>query len=158
MAVLWRLLAGFGVLFHLVAFALESLLWMRPEVHGRFGVDLAGAETTRLIFFNQGFYNLFLALGLAAGLALVARRPTVGRTLVAFTCLSMAGAGAVLAFSAPEKIGAACVQGAPPLLALILARQTWQTGQTGQTGQGRDPAPPPDSSLPDDPSPAQESP
>mgnify|MGYP003647893584 CR=1 FL=1 len=127
MSVLWRLLAGFGVLFHLLAFVLESLLWMRPEVHARFGLDEAGAEATRLIFFNQGFYNLFLALGCAAGLALVSRRPQVGRALISFTCLSMAGAGLILAISAPEKLGAACLQGGPPLLALGIAWSQWRS-------------------------------
>lgn len=127
MSVLWRLLAGFGILFHLTAFALESLLWMRPEVHGRFGVKPADAEALRIIFFNQGFYNLFLALGCTAGVVLVSRRPSAGRALVTMTCLSMAGAGLILAISAPEKLGAACVQGVPPLLALVCAWSLWRS-------------------------------
>lgn len=146
MSVLWRLLAGFGVLFHLTAFVFESLLWMRPEVHGRFGLDLAGAEATRLIFFNQGFYNLFLALGCAAGLVLVSRRPTVGRTLVTFSCLSMAGAGLILAISAPDKIAAACVQGGPPLLALGVAWRTWRNPASPAMSQP-DELPPPQESA-----------
>jgi putative membrane protein len=151
-SVLWRLLAGFGVLFHLLAFVLESLLWMRPEVHARFGLDQAGAEATRLIFFNQGFYNLFLALGCATGLVLVSRgsspeRALIGRTLVAFSCLSMAGAGLILAISAPEKLGAACVQGGPPLLALGLAWSTWRTSPSSPApSQPGSPSPTPEPS------------
>ncbi|MBL4846599.1 MAG: DUF1304 domain-containing protein [Planctomycetes bacterium] len=126
MKILWRVLAGFGALFHLLAFLMESVLWMRPAVHARFGVDLAGAEAMRILFFNQGFYNLFLALGCVLGIALVGRKPTVGRTLVSFSCLSMAGAGLILAISAPEKLGAACMQGLPPLLAVVCGWRVWR--------------------------------
>ena len=126
MQMLWRILAGFGAVFHLLAFAMESVFWMHPAVHGRFGQDLAGAEATRVLFFNQGFYNLFLALGCALGIALVGRKPAIGRTLVSFSCLSMAGAGLILAISAPEKLGAACVQGAPPLAAVLCAWRVWR--------------------------------
>jgi len=146
-SVLWRLLAGFGVLFHLMAFVFESLLWMRPEVYARFGLDLAGAEATRLIFFNQGFYNLFLALGCAAGLLLVSRRAQVGRTLITFTCLSMTGAGLILACSAPEKLGAACLQGGPPLLALGIAWTCWRTTPQSPDSSQPDPSPPPSESA-----------
>jgi putative membrane protein len=132
MQVLWRVLAGFGVAFHLLAFVMESLLWMHPKVHARFGQDLEGAETMRVLFFNQGFYNLFLALGCAAGIALVSRRPAVGQTLVTFACLSMAGAGLILAVSAPEKLGAACLQGGKKRGADRRSRRWFAGGRCGE--------------------------
>ena len=128
---MWRALAGFGVFFHFVAFVAESLLWMRPEVHGGFGVKtLAEAEALRLLCFNQGFYNLFLALGCAVGIVLAGRGRAFGQGLLALSCLSMGGAGLVLACSAPDKLGAAFLQGGPPLLALAVAYRARPAGSS----------------------------
>lgn len=127
MRILWRSLAGFGVVFHLVAFVCESLLWMRPEVHGRFGVQsVAEAEILRLMCFNQGFYNLFLALGCAAGIVLAGRGRGFGQGLLVLSCLCMSGAGLILACSAPGKLAAAFLQGGPPLLAVLVAYRAWR--------------------------------
>jgi len=80
------------------------------------------SDATRLFAFNQGFYNLFLALGTVTGLALVlAGHPRVGLTLVAWNCLSMLGAAVVLAVSAPHLRRGAVIQGAAPLVYVLLA-------------------------------------
>ena len=61
------LLAG---VVHVLIFCMESLWWTSPKVRARFRQTPEQAEATRLFAFNQGFYNLFLAVGTFAGLAL----------------------------------------------------------------------------------------
>src|SRR4029079_17775174 len=56
---------------HVWIFVLESLWFRRPSVHRRFG--LASEEDARIVrsfAYNQGFYNLFLAVGAALGVVL----------------------------------------------------------------------------------------
>ncbi|MDX1496804.1 MAG: DUF1304 domain-containing protein [Salinisphaeraceae bacterium] len=115
-------LAIFACLFHLLAFVLESCLFMRPQVHKRFGArSTEQAEAARLFAFNQGFYNLFLVIGCVTGIvAWDLGHDLVGSTLVLFTCASMAAAGLVLLISAPNKLSAALMQGLPPALVIIL--------------------------------------
>lgn len=107
---------------HVLIFCLESLWFMRPGVHKRFGAaTIADAEARRLFAFNQGFYNLFLAIGIFVGLVLLhVGNVTVGRTLVLFSCACMLGAGVVLFLSAGRQmLRAAVIQAAFPLLAWI---------------------------------------
>ena len=106
---------------HVLIFFMESVWFMRPKVHRRFGAaTTADAEARRLFAFNQGFYNLFLALGIFIGLALLyaGSDVTVGRALVLFNCACMVAAGVVLFFSAGRKmLRAAVMQVIFPLLA-----------------------------------------
>lgn len=106
---------------HVVVFCMESVWFMRPGVHRRFGAaTTADAEARRLFAFNQGFYNLFLAIGILVGLALLhsGGSVTVGRTLVLFNCACMVGAGGVLFLSAGRQMArAAFIQAVFPLLA-----------------------------------------
>jgi putative membrane protein len=79
------------------------------------------AETTRFLAFNQGFYNLFLAVLVAAGiLAYAVGSPLVGRTLVLAGAGSMLAAAALLGATSPAHRGAALKQGGAPLLAVVL--------------------------------------
>ena len=75
--------------------------------------------------FNQGFYNLFLAILVALGIVLVAvGRLDVGATLVLAGAGSMASAALVLFVTSPSNRGAALKQGLLPalgVLAVILA-------------------------------------
>ena len=60
--------ASLAGLLHIGFWVMESLLWRRPAVHRRFGVrDLDLAAVQQPVFFNLGFYNLFLGLGAIAG-------------------------------------------------------------------------------------------
>lgn len=106
---------------HVLIFCMESLWFMRPSVHKRFGAaTIADAEARRLFAFNQGFYNLFLAVGIFVGLALLhlGGNVIVGQTLVLFSCACMLGAGVVLFLSAGRRmLRAAVIQGIFPLLA-----------------------------------------
>jgi putative membrane protein len=85
-SVVSQLAAAVAALIHVQIFALESVLWMRPAVHRRFGIgSAADAATTRPLMFNQGFYNLFLALGIGIGLVLLHSGPeSAGRAIVVF--------------------------------------------------------------------------
>ena len=113
------ILAG---LIHVLIFCMESLWWTTPAVRTRFRQLPEQAQATRLFAFNQGFYNLFLALGVFAGFALVlAGHPVSGWTLVTWSCLSMLGAALVLVASAPQMRRGALIQGTAPLLFLLLA-------------------------------------
>ncbi|MGH8034689.1 MAG: DUF1304 domain-containing protein [Nevskiales bacterium] len=119
-----QIFAALAVVFHILFFCMESLWFMRPQVFARFGAkSQTDAESQRLFAFNQGFYNLFLAMGCAAGIVMLqgTEWALVGRTLVLFTCACMLGAAAVLTYSAPQKmLRAAAIQGLPPLLAIGL--------------------------------------
>lgn len=117
------LLAG---VVHVLIFCMESLWWTTPKVRERFRQRPEQAEATRLFAFNQGFYNLFLALGVFAGFALLlARRPVAGLALMTWSCLSMFGAAVVLAASAPQLKRGALIQGTAPLVFLLLRLVLW---------------------------------
>lgn len=115
---------GFAVLaaaLHVLIFCMESLWFMRPAVYRRFGAaTLDEAKAIRLFAFNQGFYNLFLAIGVFIGLGLLQAggNTFVGQTLVLFGCACMVGAGAILRLSAGRRmLRAAVMQATFPLLA-----------------------------------------
>lgn len=116
-----QVFALLAAVLHVLIFCMESLWFMRPRVHKRFGAaTTADAEARRLFAFNQGFYNLFLAIGIFVGLAFLnfGGNVIVGRTLVLFCCACMIGAGVVLFLSAGRRmLRAAVLQGIFPLLA-----------------------------------------
>ena len=88
------LAAGLHVLF----FVLESVTFGQPRVAARFGLTTPEQiAAVRPMAYNQGFYNLFLALGIVGGLVLVASGSAdAGRAIVLFACACMVGAGLVL--------------------------------------------------------------
>lgn len=116
-----QLFALLAAALHVFIFCMESLWFMQPKIHKRFGAaTTADAEARRLFAFNQGFYNLFLALGVCIGLALLhlGGNVVVAQTLVLFSCACMLGAGIVLSVSAGHPmLRAAIMQGIFPLLA-----------------------------------------
>jgi putative membrane protein len=112
-------LAGLAALIHIYIFVLESLRWERPATRAAFGVTAETAAATRPLAFNQGFYNLFLAIEVVLGLALLGTQRRAGIGLVAFAAGSMLAAALVLVLSDRTKLRAAAVQGGFPLLAEI---------------------------------------
>lgn len=115
----WKVSAALAAALHVVFFLFESVLFSHPTVQERLRVPPEAAEGIAPFAFNQGFYNLFLAAGIVAGLILVRRgRIEVGRALVGYVCAVMVGAGLVLLGSVPELFAGALVQAAPPALAL----------------------------------------
>ncbi|MBT2485483.1 MULTISPECIES: DUF1304 domain-containing protein [unclassified Microbacterium] len=121
MLIVGLVLAAAAAAFHVFIFALESLRWTEPETRKIFGVaSEADAITMKPLAFNQGFYNLFLALTTLLGVGLViVGFGTVGVTLVFAGTAMMVAAALVLVLSDRTKARAAAMQGVLPLAAII---------------------------------------
>lgn len=116
-------LLGIAALIHLYIFFLESVVWSKPSTWKNFGLtSQAQADTIRPMAYNQGFYNLFLGIGVSLGLILLATPPLsqAGLALTIFAGASMVLASIVLVTSSPRLARAALVQGVAPLLGVIL--------------------------------------
>jgi putative membrane protein len=106
--------------FHLYVFFLESVRWRTPKTWKTFGLPSQEyADIIQPMAFNQGFYNLFLALGAGVGLVLLGVASTVAVTLMVFSALCMVGAGVVLFFSIPASRRAALIQAGPPFFGVL---------------------------------------
>ena len=112
-------LAAVAALLHVYIFVLESVRWEHPATRRVFGTTAETAATTRGLAYNQGFYNLFLAVGAAAGAVVAPNDRAVGLTLLLFACGSMLAAALVLLLSDRSKTRAALVQGTVPALAVL---------------------------------------
>ena len=113
--------AGLAALLHVYIFVMESFTWTSPRTRAVFGTTAEEAETTRLLAFNQGFYNLFLAVVTVAGvIAFVTGADSVGVALVFAGVGSMLAAAVVLLAASPDKARAAVSQGLLPLVAIAL--------------------------------------
>lgn len=114
-------LAGIAALVHVFIFYLESIAWTGERARAVFGTGTAErAAATREISFNQGFYNLFLAVAVFLGIVLhITGQPVVGSTLVFTGAGSMVAASLVLLLSSPDKASAALKQGVIPALGVI---------------------------------------
>ncbi|NRD07365.1 DUF1304 family protein [Rathayibacter agropyri] len=120
MIALGLVLAALAAALHVYIFVLESVLWTTPRARSTFGTTAGEAEATKDMAFNQGFYNLFLAILIAVGIIAVASGATaVGAALVFAGAGSMVAAALVLLLSAPTKRRAALTQMTPGLLAVI---------------------------------------
>jgi putative membrane protein len=110
-----------AALLHVYIFVMESLTWTSARTRATFGTTPETAETTKELAFNQGFYNLFLAIVSAIGVVayLSGYRP-VGLALMFAGVGSMLAAAVVLLTSSPDKARAAIVQGTFPLIAVVL--------------------------------------
>ncbi len=93
---------------HVYIFVLESILWTTPRARATFGLaSEQEAVTTRELAYNQGWYNLFLAVGTVTGLLLAGsatdtvRAAGVGVLLLATG--SMVAAALVAAVPAPPE-------------------------------------------------------
>jgi putative membrane protein len=113
--------AALAALLHVYIFVLESLRWTAPRTRATFGITEEQAVATKEMAFNQGFYNLFLAIVSAVGIVLAfAACGAVGLALVFAGVGSMLAAALVLGISSPDKLRSAVTQGAFPLVAVIL--------------------------------------
>lgn len=99
--------------FYLEAFALAK----KPQL---MKVNPQHFDTLRPWCVNQGYYNLFLAIGMIAGLicVLLQRREAAG-ALVGFCGLFMIGAGIVLRLTVPTLKRGFYLQTFPPLLGFL---------------------------------------
>ena len=111
-----------AALIHLLIFFMESVLWLRPVVWKRFGLATQEhAEIVKPMALNQGFYNVFLAIGAGLGLLLLGS-PSLfqaGLALSIFAAGSMVLAATVLIASSPKLARAGAIQGLAPLVGII---------------------------------------
>jgi putative membrane protein len=113
--------AALAALLHVYIFVMESLTWTSPRTRATFGTTAEEAETTKLLAFNQGFYNLFLAVLSGIGIAAVVMgHNAVGAALIFAGVGSMAAAAVVLLLSSRDKARAAVTQGTFPIVAIVL--------------------------------------
>lgn len=120
-------LAVLAALIHVLIFFLESVLWARPATWRRFGLrSQADADVVRPMAYNQGFYNLFLALGVGLGLALMGWSSTAlggvwqgGLFVTLFALACMVLASVVLLSTSRRLWRSAIVQGAAALLGIV---------------------------------------
>ncbi|MFN8296959.1 MAG: DUF1304 domain-containing protein [Chitinophagales bacterium] len=110
-----------AALFHVLFFLMESVFWMNPKVHKSFGIKtVEEASQFKLSFFNQGFYNLFLAIGVFTGIYFLQGEYAVaGKILILFCCASMLGAAIVLLVSKPKMLRGVFIQGLAPFIAIL---------------------------------------
>ena len=123
LAIIGSVFIGLAALVHVYIFSLESITWSTPKTWKTFGLKTQEeADVTKPMAYNQGFYNLFLALGAGTGLVLFLATPLVqaGFALAAFAALSMVLAALVLITSSPKLARAAALQGGAPLIGTVL--------------------------------------
>lgn len=117
MLIVGLVLAGLAALLHVFIFYLESIAWTSPRARATFGTTPEEAAATKQLAFNQGFYNLFLAIAVLLGIGFVGAGSTaVGATLVFVGAGSMVAASLVLLLSSRAQAAAALKQGVLPLL------------------------------------------
>ena len=113
-------------LVHVYIFVIESLRFMTPSTMKVFGItSIEDAQKMRPWAFNQGFYNLFLAviavMGAVASVAATenTRADAIGHTLIWTAVSCMLAAAVVLVASDHSKVRGALVQGTFPLLTIV---------------------------------------
>jgi putative membrane protein len=114
--------AAIAALIHMYIFVLESLTWTKESTRKVFGVRSAeDAELMKPLAYNQGFYNLFLALGAVAGVIMIwaATIPQAGFAVAIFALACMVLAAVVLITSNRSMARSALIQGLAPLLAVV---------------------------------------
>lgn len=113
--------AGLAALLHVYIWVMESLTWTSTRTRATFGLTEEEALATKELAFNQGFYNLFLAVVTLAGIVIGAIGYNwVGIALIFAGVGSMLAAALVLLLSSPDKAKAAVTQGIFPLIAIVL--------------------------------------
>ena len=121
--ILATVFAALAALLHVYIFVMESVQWTQPKIWKRFGVaDQAAADTTKPMAYNQGFYNLFLAVGVVMIYAGADGSPVAaaGLALVLFSLGSMVAAALVLLTTGLRYLRPALIQGTLPLIGFVL--------------------------------------
>jgi len=113
---------GFAVLaalLHVYIFVLESFRWTEPSTRKAFGVSEADARVLAPMAYNQGFYNLFLAITTLVGVAILEPEHVAGSALALAGTGSMLAAAIVLVTHDRTMVRAALTQGTLPALAVL---------------------------------------
>ena len=119
MTIIAVVLAVLAALLHVYIFVLESFRWTEPSTRRTFGVSEADAQVLAPMAYNQGFYNLFLAIITLAGVVAGGADGDVGTALVLAGTGSMLAAALVLVTHDRSMLRAALVQGTFPALAVL---------------------------------------
>ena len=115
------IVAVLAALLHGYIFVMESVTWTSPRTRAVFGMTEDEAQATKLLAFNQGFYNLFLGIVTIIGvIAAFTGAVAVGVALVFAGVGSMLAAAVVLLAAARDNARAAVSQGVLPLIAIVL--------------------------------------
>jgi putative membrane protein len=113
--------AGLAALLHVYIFVMESLTWTSARTRATFGITEEEAQATKELAFNQGFYNLFLAIVTVVGIVIGGFGYNDAACALIFAGTgSMLAAALVLLVSSPDKARAAITQGIFPLIAIVL--------------------------------------
>lgn len=130
MAILITVAATVSAAVHVLFFYWESVVWKRPTTWKRFGVGTQeDADASAAFAYNQGFYNLFLAVGALLGSILYgAGFRDAGFALGLFSVVCMLAAAIVLMTSGRGRVGPALVQGTAPLITVVLYLVSLSTG------------------------------
>ncbi|WP_374453992.1 DUF1304 domain-containing protein [Nocardioides sp.] len=119
MTIIAVVLAVAAALLHVYIFVLESFRWNEPSTRRTFGVSEADAAVLAPMAYNQGFYNLFLAIVTLVGVALLGSENVAGTALALAGTGSMLAAAVVLVTHDRSMVRAAATQGTVPLLAVV---------------------------------------
>ena len=119
MTILAGVFAVAAALLHVYIWVLEAFRWTEPSTRKTFGVSEADAPVLAPMAYNQGFYNLFLAVITIVGVALLGEQEDVGRALALAGTGSMLGAALVLVTHDRSMARAAITQGTLPALAVL---------------------------------------
>ena len=119
MTILAGVLAVLAALLHVYIFVLEAFRWNEPSTRRTFGVSEEDAKVLAPMAFNQGFYNLFLAVITFVGVATLGADHATGVALALAGTGSMVSAAVVLVAHDRSMARAALVQGTIPALAVV---------------------------------------
>ncbi|GAA1395727.1 DUF1304 domain-containing protein [Luteococcus peritonei] len=121
MTTLAFVLLALAAVLHVYICWIETVAWDSDRTRATFGIaNREDSLTTRPLAFNQGFYNLFLAIGVVVGLLLqTSSHESFGRGLVWMGAGSMVAAALVLLLSDRSKLRPALMQMTLPLLGLL---------------------------------------
>ncbi|CAN5241835.1 DUF1304 domain-containing protein [soil metagenome] len=118
--IIGAIFVSIAALLHVYIFTLESVNWTKPATWRIFGIrSQADADTIKPMAFNQGFYNLFLAVEAGLGVAVLAVSLPVAITLIVVGAGSMVLAALVLLLSSKTTRRSALIQGVPPFIGLL---------------------------------------
>lgn len=109
------ILIGFITLIHFYFMFLEMKLWEKKRIREMFGLSAELAKQTRMMAFNQGLYNGFLATGLLWSLVSTDINIRIQLQIFFLGCVLVAGT--VGALTVTKRIF--WIQGLPAALALL---------------------------------------
>ena len=119
MTIIAGVFAVLAALLHVYIFVLESFRWTEPSTRKTFGVSEEDAAVLAPMAYNQGFYNLFLAIITLVGVATMDGEHNVGFALALAGTGSMLLAAIVLVTHDRRMMRAAITQGLFPALAVV---------------------------------------